>query len=141
MVVLFGRTALSFWVDLLWFKSLGYESVWWKARGMEWGIFAGFAVATFLILFGTFSWLKRAHRDDLPNDHTVFIGGRPVNLSIEPVLRVVGVGGSVVIALLTGAAMGAQWQTLALWWYAPKGGVADPIFGRSLGFYLFTLPA
>ena len=57
-------------------------------------------------------------------------------------LRLVSIGGSLVIALITGGAMAAEWKTLALWWYAPQGaGVADPIFGRPLGFYLFTLPA
>ena len=39
--------------------------------------------------------------------------------------------------------MEAQWPTLALYWHAPSaaGSVADPIFGRPLNFYLFTLPA
>src|ERR1700692_627446 len=37
----------------------------------------------------------------------------------------------------------AEWPTLALFWYAPhaSGSVADPIFGRPLNFFLFTLPA
>jgi uncharacterized membrane protein (UPF0182 family) len=143
VIVLCGRTALSYWVDLLWFQSLGYGEVFWKARGLEWSIFAGFFALTFLILLGTFSALKRAHQEDLPADHTLFIGGQPVNISLRPVLRLVSIGGSLAIALISGGAMAAQWQTLALWWYAPRGagGVIDPIFGRPLGFYLFTLPA
>ena len=142
-VVVFGsRGAISFWVDLLWFRSLGYGEVFWKTRGLEWGIFAGFFALTFLLLLGIFYALKHAHEDDLPADHTIFIGGQPINLSLKPVLRMVSIGGSLVIALITGGAMAADWQTLALWWYAPQGaGVADPIFGRPLGFYLFTLPA
>jgi hypothetical protein len=142
-VVVFGsRGAISFWVDLQWFRSLGYGEVFWKTRGLEWGIFAGFFVLTFLLLLGIFSALKHAHKDDLPADHTIFIGGQPITLSLKPVLRLVSIGGSLVIALITGGAMAAEWQTLALWWYAPQGaGVADPIFGRPLGFYLFTLPA
>jgi uncharacterized membrane protein (UPF0182 family) len=119
------------------------REVFWKARGLEWGIFAGFFVLTFLILFGTFSALKHAHLDDLPTDHTIYIGGQEVNLSLKPVLRLVSIGGSLAIALLTGGAMASAWQTLALWWYAPRAasGTADPIFGRPLDFYLFTLPA
>jgi uncharacterized membrane protein (UPF0182 family) len=142
-VIVFGaRGAISFWVDLLWFRSLGYGEVFWKTRGLEWGIFAGFFALTFLLLLGIFSALKHAHQDDLPADHTIFISGQPITLSLKPVLRVVSIGGSLVIALITGGAMAAEWQTLALWWYAPQGaGVADPIFGRPLGFYLFTLPA
>src|SRR5258708_7669354 len=35
-----------------------------------------------------------------------------------------------------------RWTTLALYWHAPGNATAlDPIFGRPLGFYLFTLPA
>jgi uncharacterized membrane protein (UPF0182 family) len=143
VIVLGSRTALSYWVDLLWFKSLGYGDVFWKARGLQWGIFAAFAALTFLILFGIFSALKRAHRDDLPSDHTVFIAGQEVKLSLKPVLRIISIGGSLIVAVITGGTMAAQWQTLALWWYAPQtaGVMADPIFGKPLGFYLFTLPA
>src|SRR5207244_12802572 len=35
-----------------------------------------------------------------------------------------------------------QWPTFALAWFGGAGGGApDPIFGRPLNFYLFTLPA
>jgi hypothetical protein len=36
-----------------------------------------------------------------------------------------------------------DWPTLALFWYAPHatGSIVDPIFGKPLNFYLFTLPA
>ena len=36
----------------------------------------------------------------------------------------------------------ARWTTLALYWHAPRGATTlDPVFGRPLSFYLFTLPA
>ncbi len=147
VVVLGSRTALSYWVDLLWFRSLGYAEVFWKARGIEWGIFCVFALVTFLFLFGAFSAFKRAHSADLPDDHTIIIGGNPISLPVAPVLRLLAIGVSVIVALATGAAMQAQWSTLALYWYSPPatagspGTFADPIFGRPLNFYLFTLPA
>jgi hypothetical protein len=142
-LVLGGRTALSYWVDLLWFRSLGYGEVFWKTLGLEWGVFAGFAATTFLILFGAFSALRRAHAADLPSDHTIFIAGNEIRLPVASALRLIAAGISLVIALGTGAAMEAQWPTLALFWYAPRAaaGVADPIFGLPLNFYLFTLPA
>jgi len=133
---------LTYWVDLLWFNSLGYSDVFWKSRELEWGIFAVFFVLTFLILLGIFSALKQAHLDDLPSDHTLVVAGQEVKLSVKPVLRIVSIGGSLVIAALTGGAMAAEWLTLALWWSAPRSNAApDPIFGRPLDFYLFTLPA
>ena len=147
VIVFCSRTALSYWIDLLWFRSLGYAPVFWKARGLEWGVFAAFAVATFLFLYGVFSAFKRAHLDDLPDDHTIVIAGNPIRLPVAPVLRVAAIGISLLIALVTAAAMQAQWSTLALFWYAPPaaagspGAFTDPIFGRPLNFYLFTLPA
>jgi hypothetical protein len=50
---------------------------------------------------------------------------------------------ALLIAIVTGAAMESEWPTLALLWHAPSfaGNSADPIFGRPLNFYLFTLPA
>ncbi|MGD0729774.1 MAG: UPF0182 family protein [Terracidiphilus sp.] len=138
-----SRTALSYWVDLLWFQSLGYGSVFFKTWGLEWGIFTAFAATTFLIVYGAFTGLKRAHAADLPGEHTIYVAGNAVNLPVGPILRVASILGSIVVALATGAAMEAEWPTLALFWYAPhgSGGVTDPIFGLPLNFFLFTLPA
>jgi uncharacterized membrane protein (UPF0182 family) len=143
VIVFSSRTALSYWVDLLWFRSLGYGDVFWKTRALEWGIFAAFAALTFLVLFGAFSALKRAHAADLPTSHTIFVGGNPINLPVESALNLIAVGASLLISLATAAAMEAQWSVLALYWYAPRaaGSVSDPIFGLPLNFYLFTLPA
>jgi uncharacterized protein len=143
-VILFsGRTALSYYIDVLWFGSLGYGEVFWKTLSLQWGIFAAFTVATFIILYGTFLALKRAHLPDLPSGHTIFIGGQPLKLPVEPVLRVIALGISLVIAAATGASIMSDWATIALYWNASPiaGGVVDPIFGRPLNFFLFTLPA
>jgi hypothetical protein len=38
--IFFGsRTALSYYVDVLWFGSLGYGGVFWKTVGLQCGIF------------------------------------------------------------------------------------------------------
>jgi hypothetical protein len=138
-----GRTALSYYVDVLWFGSLGFGHVFWKTLSLQWEAFTAFASATFLILFGSFLALKRAHLHDLPDGHTILIGGQPVKLPVEPVLRLVALGVSLAIAAASGAGMMAEWPTLALSWYAPRatGVVSDPIFGKPLNFFLFALPA
>jgi uncharacterized protein len=142
--IFFGaRTTLSYYVDMLWFGSLGYAGVFWRTLGLQWGIFTAFTAATFLILYGSFLALKRAHLSDMPSDHTIFIGRQPVKLPVESVLRLIALVISLAIAAATGAGMMAEWPTLALFWYAPKtaAGIVDPIFGKPLNFFLFTLPA
>ena len=52
---------------------------------------------------------------------------------------------TVVIALIIGAQVAANWEAISLWQHAvpfdPSGAaVVDPAFGRDISFYLFTLP-
>jgi uncharacterized protein len=143
-IILFGsRTAFSYYVDALWFGSLGYGEVFRKTLGLEWGLFAAFSAATFLVLYGWFLTLRRAYQPDLLGGRVIFVGGQPLKLPTERILRLVVLLVSLVIAAATGAGMMAEWPTFALFWYAPRaaGGPVDPIFGKALHFYLFTLPA
>ena len=138
-----GRTALSYWVDLLWFQSLGYGEVFWRSIGLQAADFVFFAAATFLILYGAFSAIRRSHEADLPKARAIVIGGRPINFSVQPVLRAVSLYLSIGIACVAGLSLMEEWPTLALFWYAPHatGGITDPIFGKPLNFFLFSLPA
>jgi len=137
------RIVLSDWVDLLWFRSLGYGSVFWKTFGIESSAFLLSSAVTFLVLYGAFFAIRRSHHADLPSDHAIVIGGQHVRLSVAPALRVISLVVSIAVALVTGLTMMAQWPTLALFWYAPRaaGPVTDPIFSRPLNFFLFSLPA
>ncbi len=134
---------LSSWANLLWFDSLGYGAVYWRMILLQAGIFSAVALITFVVLLLAFGALLRMHRQDLPGSQTIVLSGQSFQVSVEPVLRIVSLVASVLVALLSGATLVADWPTLALFRYAPPAadGLADPIFGRSLSFYLFTLPA
>src|SRR5580692_6356439 len=82
-----SRTAISYWVDLLWFRSLGYASVFWKSFGLEWGTFAVFAALAFVILLASFLVLRHSHAADLPDTHTIFFGGKPIELPLKKFLN------------------------------------------------------
>lgn len=144
VVVLIGSsTALSWWVDSLWFGSLGYGEVFWKSWGLEWCVFAVFFAATFALLYGWFLVLWRMHQPDLPHDRAFFIGRQELNLPLRRGLRWIGIIASLGIAAIAGGAMAGEWPTFALYWNAARGvgGAADPVFGKPVSFYLFTLPA
>jgi uncharacterized protein len=143
-VVLFcSRTALSYYVDSLWFGSLGYGDVFRKTITLQWAVFAAFFSVTFLFLYGWFLGLRRACRSDLPEDYVIVIGEQPLKLPVARILRLLGLVGSLVIAVLTAASVMMEWPTFALYRYAPStiGAPADPIFGKPINFYLFALPA
>ncbi|MGA8110326.1 MAG: UPF0182 family protein, partial [Acidobacteriaceae bacterium] len=144
LLFFFGAsTLLSWYVDSNWFDSLGYRSVFWKGLELGWVAFAVFFAATFLLLYGWFMALWRMHQPDLPHDRSFFVGRQQLSLPLRRALRWIGLLVSLVIALISGAAMMAEWPTFALLRAAPPAAhpVLDPVFGKPLNFYLFTLPA
>jgi uncharacterized protein len=137
-----SRTVLSYYVDALWFGSLGFAEVFRKTISLQWLVFAVFFAATFLILYGWFLTLWRSYQPHLLGSGPIFVGGRPIRLPVERMLRPIGLVVTLGIAFVTGTNVMLEWSTFALYWYAPRtNGVVDPIFGRPLNFYLFTLPA
>jgi uncharacterized membrane protein (UPF0182 family) len=141
-VVLAGAsTTASYYVDALWFDSLGLASVFWTRLSLEAATFTAFALATFLLVYGVFRVLKPDRLDDVIAS-TFLINRRPLRLPIDRFLKLIGLGSSLALAAIIGSSMAARWMTLALYWRAPRSAdMLDPIFDRSLDFYLFTLPA
>jgi uncharacterized membrane protein (UPF0182 family) len=141
-IVVFGASAtLSYYIDALWFESLGYSSVFWTRLNLQAVTFGVFAIITFLAVYGAYLALKPARFEQLIGG-TIFINRQRVKLPVEPVLDLTALGLALAIGAMIGASMMARWMTLALYWHAPPGATTlDPVFGRPVSFYLFTLPA
>ena len=143
LILLFSfRTLVSWYVENLWFGSLGYSDVFWKSLRIEWIAFAVFAAATFAILYGWCRILLRVTAHDVQSASTFRFGDRIVEI---PLGRVLGWGALVLSALVAigaGAGLSSDWPQFALYLNRPNlaGQIADPILGHPLGFYLFTLP-
>jgi uncharacterized protein len=144
LLLISAGTALSYYVDALWFDSLGFVDVFWKTLNLQAAAFVVFSVITFLAIYGSFLAFKPANFGEGGSGGTIIVNGQPVQIPVGPALRVIALVVSALVALITGAGMMSEWPTLALAWYgrAAAGGTSvDPIFGRPLDFYLFTLPA
>src|ERR1700730_6325668 len=114
-----SRTVLSYYVDALWFGSLGYGEVFRKTISLQWLVFAVFFAATFFVLYGWFLALWRTYQPLLLGGGAIFVGGRPIRLPVERMLRPVGLVVTLGIAFVTGTNMMLEWSTFALYWYAP----------------------
>ena len=144
IVCLFGfRVAISAWINLLWFESLGFGAVFTRTLALQCTALAVFTVLTFLILVSAFTLVRKSNEADLPAGRALVLGNQTIHIAAGPILRVLTLIIAGAIALLTGITMLAEWPTLALFWYAPhtSSAVLDPIFGKPLNFFLFTLPA
>jgi uncharacterized membrane protein (UPF0182 family) len=137
-----GGTALTYYVDALWFDSLGFADVFWKTLNLQAVVFITFTALTFGALYGSFLALKPDRLGELAGG-TILINGQPMKLPVEPVLKLIALGLSVLIALASGGGLMAEWSTLALYWYSSgtAASAVDPIFHKPIAFYLFTLPA
>ena len=97
-------TALSYYVNVLWFSSLGYEGVYRRTLSLQWSVFAIFFVATFLILYGWFLILRQAYQPDLLDGGVIFIGRQQVKLPVKRIINFIARLVFVVIALEIGRA-------------------------------------
>jgi uncharacterized membrane protein (UPF0182 family) len=141
VVLFFGAgTFISWYVEALWFGSLGYGAVFWKALELKTLTFWAFTAVTFVILFVAFRALRPGGRVG----RVLYLNGQPVTFSIQPVITAVSWVVALVVALAAGSRMMDAWATFALYTHAPApaggGVIVDPIFGRTVSFYLFTLP-
>ncbi|MGE5358770.1 MAG: UPF0182 family protein [Bacteroidales bacterium] len=141
-LVLGAGAMVSWYVEALWFGSLGFSSVFWTTFGIKVGLFAAFFAATVLLLKLAFLALRPRRSDRATFDRTVILNGRPVRVSFKPVARIVSWAVAVVVAAGSALTMAAEWTTFVLYWHrGTPGPVADPVFNRPLDFYLMTLPA
>jgi hypothetical protein len=141
VIVFAGGAVVSYYVDALWFQSLGYASVFWTRLNLQATIFGAFAVVTFLAIGGVFLAIRPARLNEILGGR-ILINRQWVQLPIEPILKLLALALALVSAFVAGSSMMSSWTTLALFWRAPHDvGTLDPIFGKPLGFYLFTLPA
>src|SRR4029079_19317412 len=113
-IFLGGGTALSYYIEALWFGALGFGAVFWKTLNVQATVFAVFFAATFALLYGAFLLLRPARLAELTSP--ILINGQPLRLPVEPVLRMIGGGIAIAIAAISGLGMMAEWTTFAEWW-------------------------
>jgi uncharacterized membrane protein (UPF0182 family) len=140
-LLLGSRTTVAYYVESLWYDSLAFGEVFWTTLRLQGTVFAIFTGLTFAILYGCVLVLKPAGLAEVTGG-TIVINGQPVRLPVGPVLRMLSGVAAAVIAVASGLGMMAQWPTLAMYWLgSAESAQVDPIFGRPVTFYLFTLPA
>ena len=140
LAVLF--TVMSqFYVDLLWFREVGFTSVFWTAIWTKLLLGVVFAVLFFALLFVNLLIVRRiapTTRFLTPDQEVI----ERVRQAFEPYLRWLIPLGCAVLAILVGIGVTSQWQTFLLW--RNSSGVTfgnpEPLFHRDPAFYIFTLP-
>jgi uncharacterized membrane protein (UPF0182 family) len=132
--------ASSVYIDALWFGSLGYTPVYWTTLKYELALFAIFAIATTLILRLALRLMERAFDVSALAPRRLLINQQPVLVNPARILKPAAWLVALFFGFIYGVGMSSEWQKFALWLHQSATTDVDPIFGRRLGFYLFTLP-
>ena len=131
-------SAAGVFTDLLWFRQLGFESVFvTEIAGQVLAFLAGWLVMTVLVALGLgLAWRNRPVYLKLPEASPF----QAYQQMLEGVGKLVRWGLPVGLGVFGGLIVSRQWQTVALWLNGSDFGQTDAHFGLDVGFYVFQLP-
>src|SRR5256884_513154 len=133
LIPVFVGPLISFLTDLLWFRSLGLESVYLRRFTAGFYAFLVFSAVFFVIALPN---LYFALRPQMPR--VVVDAERRRRGAFPTTLRFMWL--LLIPAFFFGLAGGDEWDMLLRWVNQVPFGATDPVFGRDIGFYFFTLP-
>ena len=138
----------QFFVDLLWFRSLGYGSVFATTVKAEIGIF----VIVFLLAFAVIAVSGLAAIGASPDRERLRVVRRPgdaVEVNLPELFRTLGdrvpwraivIVGSALLAIFVAQGEASSWDVYLKGFYGLPFGVKENAFGHDVGFYVFMLP-
>jgi len=138
VIFIFLFNIVGFVTDWWWFSELGYSQIFIKSLGVKIGL--GLAVTVFAALF-LLTNFSLAIRSKVPWLTTLPEGliGEPVSLD-NRLVRKLAFAFSFIISLFLGLAAAANWLEILKFLSATSFGILDPVFGKEIAFYVFSLP-
>src|SRR5881396_2145967 len=120
-----------------WFSALGYERVFATRliASLLLGIVAG--GAAFALLYAN---LRFAQRGIVPNPVVMQMNAQTPAVDVTRLVRRLALPAALVLALFIALAVSSGWMPVLQFLNQTPFGVTDPVFGRDLGYYVFTLP-
>jgi uncharacterized membrane protein (UPF0182 family) len=139
-IVLGGLSfTVNMYFDYLWFAELGKEVIFTTTLYAQSALCTLTLLAGFLFLYVNFTVANRA-------PGLIEIGiptptGQITALRIQPetVQRMAGLG-ALAVGLMVGTSFASRWEMVWSWLHRVPFGEVDPVFGRDISFYFFSLP-
>src|SRR5207249_3495942 len=135
LLVLFNLVPLA--AEWLWFQALGYERVFTTRLVAEAVLGVGVGGLVFAFLYVN---LRIAQRGLVPNPLVVQVSSGAAAVDVTRLLRRLALPTALGLALLFGLGAAAGWLGVLQFLHRTPFGVTDPVFGRDVGYYVFTVP-
>ena len=138
-VLIAALQSVSFYVESLWYGSLGFASVYWYRLRAQSLLFLAVTLVTAFALWLIFRLVTP------PAGHTrrpfLQFGQEAILIPTRDTLKRAALPVAVVAGIFFGISFSSDWSTYAAFVNrTATPAISDPVFGRSLSFYLFTLP-
>ena len=143
VAIIVGAVA-SIYIDLIWFKSVQYVTVFWKILLTKGVVMLFFAAAFFILSFINLSFARRfapefqveIGQDEFERPEIqLFKSLQNIQVNKKFVLWF-----SLIIALFMGFSESSSWEKILIYLNRTSFGITDPIFNKDIGFYMFSLP-
>jgi len=142
VALLVGLSALAgFYIDVLWFREVGFSSVFWTILWSRILLALVFGLIFFAILYANLL-IARAIRPRYqifsPSEQAV----ERYRAMLEPYAKWILPAVALVFAAFAATGVAAQWEVFQQWRSAGDVtfGVTEPVFGRDISFYVLSLP-
>ena len=138
IIVVLGLLA-TFVTEVLWFDETGYQKVFWKsvATRIELGFAFGVLFAALMLLN---LWIVRK----ITNPARMFSVPDQIleryRATLQPFMKWGVIIAAIVFGLFAGTGATVKWQQYLLFRHPTKFHLADPVFHKDYGFYVFKLP-
>ncbi len=132
IIVLFGFS--PFWINWLWFGSVGYRSILTTNYVSETLFFVvGGLIAAAVFVLNVWFALRTTREGQVQREGFV---GR----SSQRLIQFLAFGGGAVVFIVAGTIASHHWRAAMLAFQGGSFGVKDPTFHKDAGFYIFRLP-
>ncbi|MDL2264314.1 UPF0182 family protein [Synergistaceae bacterium OttesenSCG-928-I11] len=132
-LILIGFSGIvEFYTDLLWFGSLGYATALWRRVLPQFALFGVVAALTFAAYALNWRIAVRIGTDEFRkstgDDKAILV--KPLHVTLA----------AAVFAVMAGLGAYGDWPQVLQFLHRVPFGNVDPVFGRDVGFYIFSLP-
>ncbi len=120
-----------------WFSALGYERVFATRLVAKWLLGLGVGAVAFAFLYAN---LRFAQRGIVPNPFVVQLDANAPPVDVTRLGRRLALPVALALALPFALGASSGWLRVLQLLHRTPFGVTDPVFGRDLGYYVFTVP-
>jgi len=137
LLIFFISPVIGLLAEWPWFSALGYERVFGTQliASLLLGVLTGGLAFAFL-----YANLRFAQRGIVPNPVVLQANAQTPAVDVTRLVRRLALPTALVFGLFFGLAVSTGWMPVLQFLHQTPFGVTDPVFGRDVAYYVFTLP-